>query len=299
MKDLRIFRKEATELTEEVLKSHLRFHSCDNDDTTSALEKRNALKALILQFQEEGKDFDAEYSLIQKPELLAALPANTSKYKNHWSQLKPTFVEVISKYCPVCSAKSSRYDGDVDHYRPKSLYKWLTYESSNYVLLCSDCNRAYKRTRFPIFGSQKATQVTDNLEDEQPLTFNPFIDNPTNYFKLLLFEKGGSVTTNNMRFKLVPQSADKVSYEYQKVIETVDTFNLDNSRIDKNNYSDRVPLSRRVYNSLENLARKKKNYEQNKNPQNLKQYLNQIRITKENHGGSWLQFILEGQFEVL
>ena len=298
MKDLRIFRKEEAELTREVLKLHLIFHSFDNDDSTSLDEKIDTLKALILQFQKEGKEFDKEYSLIQNPKLLTTLPAKTSDYVNHWSRLKPTFVQVVSKHCPICSSPAVRYNEDIDHYRPKSLYKWLAYEFSNYIIICADCNRAYKRIRFPIFGT-KATEANKDLKQEQPLLINPLIDKPTDFFKILLFEKGGSIRTNHMRFKLVPQRTDKKSYEYQKVIETVDTFNLDNSRKDKHNYSDRVPLSRRVYNSLKDLARKKQLYDENKSPQNEKKYINQIRITKESHGGSWLQFILEGKFEIL
>jgi hypothetical protein len=298
MKDLRIFRKEHSTLTDVEVKSHLRFHSFDDDDTTSPLEKITALKSLIQQFQEEGAAFDTTYSLILNPNLVAALPVKTSDYINHWKVLKPTFVKVVSKHCPICSAASVRYNGDIDHYRPKSLYKWLAYEFSNYILLCADCNRAYKRALFPIVGT-KSTEETVNINDEQPLIINPLIDNPFDYFKLKLLSKGGSSVTNNMRIWLVPSSFDETSYEYKRAIATIEIFNLDNSRADKNNYSDRIILSRKVYNSLMDLAYKKIRYDANKNPKSSKQYINQIKKTKENHGGSWLQFVLEGKFEII
>jgi hypothetical protein len=175
---------------------------------------------------------------------------------------------------------------------------WLTYESSNYIILCADCNRAYKKTLFPILGT-KATDATVNLNDEQPLIINPLADNPFDYFKLILLEKGDSMTTNNMRIWLIPISSDKDSYEYNKATETIETFNLNNSRIDKSDYSNRVPLSRRVYHSLIDLANKQVAYETNKTKQNLEQFFKQIKRTKENHGGSWVQFILEGKFEII
>jgi hypothetical protein len=123
MKDLRIFRKEHSTLTDVEIKSHLRFHSSDDDDTTSVLEKITALKSLIQQFQKEGADFDEKYSLISNPGLVATLPP---KYIAHWGILKPTFMQVVSKCCPICSESLNRYASDIDHYRPKSLYKWLT-----------------------------------------------------------------------------------------------------------------------------------------------------------------------------
>lgn len=298
MKDLRIFRKKPSTLTDVEIKSHLKFHAFDDDDTTSDLEKIAALKSLIQQFQEEGAAFDAKYSLISNPNLLATLPRKTADYPSHWGVLKPIFVQVVSKHCPICSASLGRYNGDVDHYRPKSLYQWLAYEFLNYILLCADCNRAYKRALFPILGT-RATPNTVNLNDEQPLIINPLMDNPFDYFKLKLLSKGGSSVTNNMRIWLVPSSSDKDSYAYKRAIATIETFNLDNSRPDKNNYSDRVSLSQKVCNSLIDLANKKIRYDANKNPQNFKQFINQIKKTKENHGGSWLQFILEGKFEII
>jgi hypothetical protein len=42
---------------------------------------------------------------------------------------------------------------DVEHYRPKVTYWWLTWSWDNLLFSCMDCNREHKRDQFPLAAS--------------------------------------------------------------------------------------------------------------------------------------------------
>lgn len=70
-----------------------------------------------------------------------------------WKDSKPQLkVESYGK-CAYCEAyTASVVYGDVEHYRPKSIYWWLAYCYDNYLFACAICNQQYKRAHFPVFG---------------------------------------------------------------------------------------------------------------------------------------------------
>ena len=43
--------------------------------------------------------------------------------------------------------------GDVEHFRPKSIYWWLAFAFDNYLFSCQICNQTFKGDRFPIRGA--------------------------------------------------------------------------------------------------------------------------------------------------
>jgi hypothetical protein len=58
--------------------------------------------------------------------------------------------------------------GDVEHYRPKSIYWWLAYCYDNYLVSCQICNEVFKRDKFPIAGNQLiGPTVTANTTDDE------------------------------------------------------------------------------------------------------------------------------------
>lgn len=61
------------------------------------------------------------------------------------------------RVCAYCGRTASDDRGDVEHYRPKSLYPWLTYEFMNYLIGCRGCNSFRKSSDFPL--SQRANRV--------------------------------------------------------------------------------------------------------------------------------------------
>lgn len=49
--------------------------------------------------------------------------------------------------------------GDVEHFRPKSIYWWLAFAFDNYLFSCQICNQSFKGDRFPILGAPLVAPV--------------------------------------------------------------------------------------------------------------------------------------------
>lgn len=135
----------------------------------------------------------------------------TSFWKNAKAQLKS---ETHGK-CAYCDVDTDVVCyGDVEHYRPKSVYWWLAYTYDNYLYACQLCNQDYKGDNFPcagtaftgpmILGTTTDAQIEalltyispdpintltnyrlDQYENshrlEKPLLLNPYFDDPTKY----------------------------------------------------------------------------------------------------------------------
>lgn len=65
---------------------------------------------------------------------------NSSEYPNIWSELKEELKTLSYNKCWYCEARENRSDNAVDHFRPKSKYKWLTYNPNNFRFACTFCN---------------------------------------------------------------------------------------------------------------------------------------------------------------
>jgi hypothetical protein len=70
------------------------------------------------------------------------------------------------RICAYCGSLASDQRGDVEHYRPKSVYPWLTYEFRNYLLGCRVCNSSRKSTEFPLFSSAKPLQYDPRMLED-------------------------------------------------------------------------------------------------------------------------------------
>jgi hypothetical protein len=88
-----------------------------------------------------------------------------------WKSAKAKLRNDTSKKCAYCEASTSTVaHGDVEHFRPKSVYWWLAYDFDNYLFSCQICNQIYKGDHFPITGNVLAeplmpavVPVTHNL----------------------------------------------------------------------------------------------------------------------------------------
>ena len=71
--------------------------------------------------------------------------------------------------CAYCESPTDVVaHGDVEHFRPKSLYWWLTYCYDNYLFSCQICNQTYKGDHFPLSRGRtrlSAPRVTSRLSD--------------------------------------------------------------------------------------------------------------------------------------
>lgn len=92
----------------------------------------------------------------------------------------------------------------IDHYRPKSIYKWLAVEWSNLVLSCERCNTK-KGNEFPLHreksrvtkGEPESEESHANskiLLDENPLLLHPELDDPRRHLE---FETDGKIKKKN------------------------------------------------------------------------------------------------------
>jgi uncharacterized protein (TIGR02646 family) len=79
-------------------------------------------------------------------------------------------------YCELDLRGGDR--GDVEHFRPKSLYRWLAYDFDNYLLSCLACNREMKGNRFPLEPGESPVIYVDRnrLHAERRLLLDPASD---------------------------------------------------------------------------------------------------------------------------
>lgn len=153
-----------------------------------------------------------------------------------WSHFKDVHMKVAQGKCPICECMLDEsvvrptqkntlvtVKATIDHYRPQQYYGFLKCDDENYLLMCSECNSNYKKSKFPLYPNS-ATRATNKSEisNEKPLVANPIIDNIYELFELVFISKNGKQI-----LELHPkESLETTSYEYQKALETVKLFGL-------------------------------------------------------------------------
>jgi hypothetical protein len=71
--------------------------------------------------------------------------------KSHWKAGKSKLRADSHEKCAYCEAPTAVVaHGDVDHFRPKSVYWWLAYCYDNHLYSCQICNETYKVDNFPV-----------------------------------------------------------------------------------------------------------------------------------------------------
>jgi hypothetical protein len=133
-----------------------------------------------------------------------------------WKKAKTQLKKESKGKCAYCEANTEVVaHGDVEHYRPKSIYWWLAYTYDNYLFACQICNQSYKSNNFPIDANlypepnivstttnRKIEQLVGNISPdpiditqkytlekyleihkaEVALLLNPYFDDPETYF---------------------------------------------------------------------------------------------------------------------
>jgi hypothetical protein len=142
----------------------------------------------------------------------------------HWSQLKPLFLELQSYKCCYCeteiggridkrTGKRPTVSQDIEHFRPKDQvkrwdfppawnnppnltdapskgYPWLRHNLENYALSCKDCNTIYKGVHFPILKQHSNYGIEPGprqLAEEEPLLIFPVSDGDSDPKEILTF----------------------------------------------------------------------------------------------------------------
>ncbi|MEX1201418.1 MAG: hypothetical protein WEB02_11575 [Methylophaga sp.] len=99
-----------------------------------------------------------------------------------WSGAKFRLKNISSGKCWYCETKENRSDDAVDHFRPKTLYPWLTCNITNFRYACTFCNSLRKDPetgetkgkgdQFPLLGGARA-QNSQQLAAEQYALIDP------------------------------------------------------------------------------------------------------------------------------
>lgn len=165
------------------------------------------------------------------------------KFPSNWSPTKEQLLRESKDKCGYCESPTSVISyGDVEHYRPKSVYWWLAYCYDNYVASCTLCNQKYKKAKFetlngrmvgpPVNAGDSLASLTaiaamvipDPLieaegmsykdfkkahDQERPLLLNPYLDDPKKFFAWEVDHAKGYVklipldASNNLHIKVL------------------------------------------------------------------------------------------------
>jgi hypothetical protein len=72
----------------------------------------------------------------------------------YWKPARGPLFDETEWKCAYCeSPKEVESEGDVEHFRPKSVYWWLACCYDNYLFACRTCNSKWKGNAFPIDGT--------------------------------------------------------------------------------------------------------------------------------------------------
>ncbi len=100
---------------------------------------------------------------------------------NRWrtSEILGSLLASHGRSCAYCQGTLTQSDrGDVEHFRPKSHYWWLTYNIRNYLISCARCNRVRKGDRFPLADGVPNYDFSrrSELKEEPRLLADPYTD---------------------------------------------------------------------------------------------------------------------------
>lgn len=125
---------------------------------------------------------------------------------SEWRKAKSYLRKETCGKCAYCEAATEAVaHGDVEHFRPKSVYWWLAYCLENYLFCCQLCNQTYKGDAFPILGTRLKSpnpsleaEIASNWPDsssesdcaafhssnlsELPILINPLHEDPKECF---------------------------------------------------------------------------------------------------------------------
>ncbi len=215
-------------------------------------------------FQDKLKEFSKTHFGIETKKIFKLIQngqiPKSSDFNKIWKNLTDLFWEKQNKRCAICEKDKSVHDGgkgDIDHYRPASIYWWLAYNPENYYLTCIDCNRYFKNDAFPLANNQANIDYSNrkSLHIEEPLLLNPRIDNPNDYFQLVFIIHSA---TNKGIAILQSQNGINASLK-ERADKTIEIYNLDLHSY-QDNYRDdaRFYLLEKYYNDLFEIAKAKK-----------------------------------------
>ncbi len=178
------------------------------------LQRDRTAAAIHVNFVSPKRENSNFELMINQRSVLDGTLADHDYDSNRWKAAKDELKRDSHDKCAYCEAPTSVVAyGDVEHFRPKSVYWWLAYCYENYLVSCQLCNQKYKGAKFPISGSKMKSPVTirrnssdttltsnasvltpDSLDpaaltafedahrNERPYLVNPYIDDPADFY---------------------------------------------------------------------------------------------------------------------
>jgi len=233
----------------------------------------------------KGKNaFNKHFKLL---ELKRSALANDEKLKikSNWSKAKINLIKESRSKCAYCESYFTTVSyGDVEHFRPKSIYWWLAYAYFNYTAACVICNQQFKKALFEVRNSpqkirisktsstvslrkkakeicpdptspdyvQQYTKFRKKHFDERPLLLDPYFDDPVDYFKYVIRDDTREVWIDTL-YNNNQKKSEIVFY-------TIRTLGLDRDDLNKNRYNvlERYRIFRELYSTIDIDPRYKK-----------------------------------------
>jgi uncharacterized protein (TIGR02646 family) len=129
--------------------------------------------------EEHDRDLREQYERIKNGEQEKwSFSSNIYGHQDVKDRLK----QISHGKCSYCEGSVEHVAwGDVEHYRPKSVYWWLAYTWENLLLSCQICNNR-KSNEFPVRNA-RATVENPDLDAEDPCIINPMTEDPEEYFE--------------------------------------------------------------------------------------------------------------------
>lgn len=200
-----------------------------------ALERKRTTQAINTKFRGTDKKAKDIELMSARREFLKDSGKPIEFKSAYWKTSKTQLKKESNGKCAYCEANTEVVaHGDVEHFRPKSVYWWLAYTYDNYLYACQICNQLYKSDNFPIGSNkypepainkdttnQQIEQMAGNITpdpiditmnytlqkyldehySENAYLINPYFDNPATYFSY-------DADDNIEEVKIIPANPD-------------------------------------------------------------------------------------------
>lgn len=94
-----------------------------------------------------------------------------------WGEAREQLLKETKDKCAYCETPTRIVSyGDIEHFRPKSVYWWLAYSYENYLPSCTSCNQEYKKDSFNLEDTTKqltGVPVLNTMTDAQLAALAP------------------------------------------------------------------------------------------------------------------------------
>jgi uncharacterized protein (TIGR02646 family) len=124
--------------------------------------------------------------------LFAATGFNRDQLGKGYSEVKSELWRRQHFKCCYCEKVCEDVGNDLEHFRPASLYWWLSWTWSNLLFACPNCNRWEKNDEFPL--AHEAARLVPEDEPpqrEEPLLVDPAAEDPMDCIQFVLDANSG------------------------------------------------------------------------------------------------------------